>query len=432
MKKATTLALCLLAALPLSLSAKNICTGRGYVLAFFNGVNNTKFEAEVSELQLLDRTGDSYKNEPIEGELMYNQTQGLALDLAETFMQKAQESDGSGYMARHFELYWEALLGQVNKEGSWWERIRGLLSSDTVFNNFGISLTNELDRAIIGDLSTLLANPPTEADYAEHNTRLDALTQEQKKIMMVAHSQGNLFANHAYDYITPKVGTDAVKLVHIAPASAKLHGDYELADIDLVIKGLGLLGYTVPPANTEIPYSIADIQGHSLVDTYLDRSRPGNAKTVAMMMTALDKLQPPPTVGQTGSFTVTMTWNGPGDVDLHTIEATGDHVSYRNRQGSVGYLDVDNTYAYGPEHYFATCDSDGIVAGDYQIAVNNFAAPAGTVATIQAAGSREGVLLTRQIVLGNALGSAGDNSPEPVLDVIVSKDENGEVTLGTK
>jgi len=65
------------------------------------------------------------------------------------------------------------------------------------------------------------------------------------------------------------------------------------------------------------------------------------------------------------SLTLTMTWGqGESDVDLHVLEPTingsaGRHIYYSNKgySGSGNpYLDIDNTWGYGPEHYYATND----------------------------------------------------------------------------
>lgn len=48
-----------------------------------------------------------------------------------------------------------------------------------------------------------------------------------------------------------------------------------------------------------------------------------------------------------------MTWDEKPDVDLHIFEPNGVHIYYRNKQGEIGYLDVDDTSSYGPEHYFS-------------------------------------------------------------------------------
>lgn len=83
-------------------------------------------------------------------------------------------------------------------------------------------------------------------------TKIDSWVLEGKKLLFVAHSQGNLFVNTAYTYTTSKVSSDSVKVIHIAPASPIINGPHVLANQDLVINGLRAFG-TVPPVTHSIP-----------------------------------------------------------------------------------------------------------------------------------------------------------------------------------
>ncbi|HQM67575.1 MAG TPA: hypothetical protein PLY24_07320, partial [Methanomassiliicoccales archaeon] len=87
-----------------------------------------------------------------------------------------------------------------------------------------------------------------------------------------------------------------------------------------------------------------------------------------------------------GALTVTLTWGQDNsDVDLHVLEPYGRHIYYNHRKPDSNgpYLDFDNTYGYGPEHYYATddmvmYDAFGVqkstdLYGTYQIAVHYYA-----------------------------------------------------------
>jgi uncharacterized protein YfaP (DUF2135 family) len=100
-----------------------------------------------------------------------------------------------------------------------------------------------------------------------------------------------------------------------------------------------------------------------------------------------------------------LTWDGPGDSDLHTYEPNQSHVYYGSMFGTSGYLDVDNTVANGPEHYYASCDSTTLQTGNYQIAVANYARAEGRTATVQIASWKDGVLGTKSVTLGSSTGS---------------------------
>lgn len=127
---------------------------------------------------------------------------------------------------------------------------------------------------ILASWSRMLGNPPTTQDMAGHLIKLRGYADDDFTLLLVAHSQGNLFVNAAYDSIrSAKPGVPA-RVVHVAPASPTLRGEYLLADIDLVINGLRLQGVTSEPvANISLPFGAVDASGHMLEATYLDRTR---------------------------------------------------------------------------------------------------------------------------------------------------------------
>ena len=182
----------------------------------------------------------------------------------------------------------------------------------------------------------------------------------------------------------------------------------------------------MPPVNLSLSASLSDPTGHMLVGTYLDVSRPGRAAVFSMISSSLQSLTTPTgnQAGQAsqGFFTVTLTWNGSGDVDLHTFEPNGAHVYYQQLQGAAGRLDVDNVTANGPEHYFASCDPNVLLPGTYRIGINNFSGATGRTATVQVAGAQRGELLTRTLGVGSERGSSGNSTPIPVFTVNVKKD----------
>ena len=114
---------------------------------------------------------------------------------------------------------------------------------------------------------------------------------------------------------------------------------------------------------------------------------------------ALTDLKAPPTQASQGFFTATLSWDGSGDVDLHTFEPTNSHVYYRSKRGVSGYLDVDNTRGFGPEHYFASCDKTKLSTGNYNIKLANYDRAEGRKATLQISSDASGVLGTKSVVM---------------------------------
>lgn len=228
-----------------------------------------------------------------------------------------------------------------------------------------------------------------------------------------------------------KVGSDSVKVVHVAPASPTLRGSHTLANVDLVINGLRIAG-SVPDITDTMPgYFLrspglngkTDILGHGLLEIYLNSTLPMIVRIREHVNTALNTLVSPEAQASQGFFTVTLTWNGGGDVDLHTYEPNGSHVYYQSKSGTAGYLDVDNTSANGPEHYFASCDQTKLLLGNYRIAIANYARAEGRTATLQIASWKEGVLGTKSVTLGQA---TGDNPTYTIFNAIIEKDDEND------
>lgn len=405
-----------------SQDSNNLCRDTGVSFIFFNGVDVTKAQADVALKQFEKIHGyTSPAGDNIKYEILYNDTGGYKEDLVEVFEQRLKEQEkklqlSEGALSNRFELFLDG--------GDWLQK---LIDEAPALAEFQKDF-NDLKKAKkINDLTALRANPPTIANYTEHRSRLDNLILEGKKLLFVAHSQGNLFANVAYDYARTKVSADSVKVVHIAPASVITHGKHVLSDTDQIIKQLRDYG-SVPNNTHEIPLLTAlrydPLGGHGLLEIYLNKNVESTPTKISedikkYINEALKDLVAPPTQATSGFFSANLTWNGSGDVDLHTFEPNF-HVFYQSMTGNSGYLDVDNTEANGPEHYYASCDADKLRTGTYRIAVANYAEAQGRTATVQIASWNEGVLGTKSVTLG---AETGDYPPYTLFNVIVSKDE---------
>ena len=301
---------------------------------------------------------------------------------------------------------YELFLEVINGEGPWWSTIVNTIAATALILD---GIRQDLQAQIAQKLTTLLGNPPTSINYAEHRLRIDNYAVEGKKMVFFAHSQGNLFVNPAADYARSKTSASAVKVVHVAPASPSLRGSHVLADKDLVINGLRPFG-GVPPITDIIPGYLLrpagigggkDILGHGLLEIYVNPQLVVSDSVRGLVNQALSTVTAPPRQATSGFFTTTLTWNGTGDVDLHTFEPGGAHVYYATPTGQAGFLDFDNVVANGPEHYYASCDASKLQTGTYQIKIANYNAATGRTATVQIASSKDGVLGTKSVVLGS-------------------------------
>ncbi len=403
----------------------NICHNTDVVIAFFNGVQTTPSGANRGKEELKRIHGDkSEQGDDIRYEVMYNYTNGLE-DFAETFEQRLQEQEQ--LLNGRYELFFEALRGG----GTWWQNITNTISSASDI----LDAIAERDKAeLIQKLSSLLGDPPSINNYQEHQAKIDNWVLKGFKLLYVAHSQGNLFVNEAYRYTTTKVDAESVKVVHIAPASPIVNGPHTLANLDLVINGLRLVGNVVENTD-DIPGYLfrpagvnggKDILGHGLIEIYINQGLDIANRVKTHINDALNTLVAPTATASQGFFTAQLTWDGTGDVDLHVYEPNGSHVYYSDSNGDSGYLDVDNTTSYGPEHYFASCESDKLQVGTYKVSVANYSDAEGRRATVQIDSSQNGVLGTKEVTLG---AETGDDPAYDLFNVTVSKDDEGKYSV---
>ena len=118
----------------------------------------------------------------------------------------------------------------------------------------------------------------TDIMYSDHKKKIDCIEDANRKFLIFAHSQGNLFATQAYDYTTKikNASADSVAAVHVAPVSPTLRGKHFLEDLDLVINGLRVFG-EVPSITHYMSVLRApglngktDPLGHGLLEIYLN------------------------------------------------------------------------------------------------------------------------------------------------------------------
>ena len=309
----------------------------GYTVGFFNGVWNTELQGidgrnalQAAFREASGNSNDTYNDEDVGYQLFYNHT-GSSVgatplqDIAEVFEQRANEIDPSGFFSVNgFYLLWESLNGTQNYSSVVSSLVPGLTKTLQQYVNAAIL-------SAAASLSTLLSSPPTSQDYATQDATLSTLAAAGRKLVLVAHSQGNLFVVPAYDYIMPIVGSTRVKVVHIAPASPNIVGPWILSANDLVINALRLDGGpdSVVANNILIPFSSSDPSGHTLVGTYLDPTRNGRAQVELLLTNAFSALPKgscsvtlspaSSTILSGGTVTLTATTNpAPDDSSLNT------------------------------------------------------------------------------------------------------------------
>jgi hypothetical protein len=283
------------------------CTS-GYTFAFFNGVGNTVADADLGLTALryytaynagvtqgpnwtYDPSGGVDPPLPVNFEVFYNTTSAFGADVAEVFVQRAQEDDPSGQLGnKYLFLMWDTVSGYSNA-------VLNTQGFASYVQNFSLATLNLLTDALA---ALVTAIPPTESDLAQQQAQLDADISSGQRMLMVAHSQGNLFVNIAYDYANAITSPGQLGVVHIAPASATLRGKYLLSSRDLVINGLRLKGVNSVVDNNATLQAFPgnpDPTGHTLVDTYLSATTGGLPLVQPLVSAAWMNLSGLPTCG---------------------------------------------------------------------------------------------------------------------------------------
>ena len=257
------------------------CARDGYAVGFFNGMWNTPDDAYSSLAAIRSLVSQERSDERVEYFLFYNASEGYFQDIVQTFVQRANEIDQSGQFQHRLEYLWEIL------SGSGW-------SWDLLVSGVPEALQDVRD-LLVHEIFALIAekmdDQTVELTIEEHTRLLARFAQGDDGTLLIGHSQGNLFANTAYDRSEMLFGDDGIRVVHVAPASPTLRGEYRLANIDVVIEALrAVRGRYVQVWNLELPRSPRDWSGHLLVQTYLDPSRPGRRAIANVVGLAMDSM----------------------------------------------------------------------------------------------------------------------------------------------
>lgn len=394
------------------LKAETFCqslNGRTLVV-FGNGIMNTQDDAIDSRdrvRELLKASLSSEEFNKLQFDIAYNKSYGFLSDLYESAKQKVLSD---------------------NLPVAFW---RWLGNLDPMPDALQVELKAMAARF---DFSTQVGTQDLVNHVALYRTSL----LEGRKVVVVAHSQGNPFVNAAY--ISLFTGANALTtttsfgIVSVAtPASFTAgNGPYTTLVEDLVIDAIAVATPTGidPPrfpniTNVGSGATTSDWKGHDFVDEYMAQGSRSVAQIMNDVTTTISSLVEPPQIAQPGIITATLTWGTQPDVDLHAFEPNGAHVFYNNMVGPSGALDVDDVYQYGPEHYTVSCST--LETGTYRIGVNYYYGAAPEMAYIQIAAGNSVRNFTRNLPM--VMGTAGNDSPIPVANIIVTGDQQNGFTF---
>ncbi|MBE7447129.1 MAG: hypothetical protein HS132_18715 [Planctomycetia bacterium] len=232
------------------------------VVFFGNGVWNDVESARLSNKILQNRLNayisGTNLDRTITYGLAYNPSEGYLEDLLETFEQDLQTS---------YSLFWNYLAE--------WDTMPDFLQDKI------IAIANEVDAAVVS------ANPSVQEHIALYNQYLS----ESKVIVLVAHSQGNLYGNIAYLGIDPQY-IDGFGMVSVANPDSYVagRGPYTTIDEDIIIGSIPLS----LPRNLDNffgPLNWGDVWGgHSFIKSYMAPGHKAEMKILNDVVTMINKL----------------------------------------------------------------------------------------------------------------------------------------------
>ncbi|KKO19635.1 MAG: hypothetical protein L3J18_09720 [Candidatus Brocadia sp.] len=232
------------------------------VVFFGNGVWNDVEDADESRELLVNRLNAHVSGTSLEGTitygLAYNPSEGYLADLIETFEQALQTN---------YSQFWNYLAD--------WDTMPDFLQ------NRIIAIAKEVDAAVVS------ANPSVQEHIALYNQHL----QDGKMVVLVAHSQGNLYGNIAYRGINQQY-IDGFGIVSVAnpDSSVAAGGPYTTIDEDLII---GSIPSALSPNldNFFGPLNWGDIWGgHNFIKSYMAPGHKAEAKILNDVVTTINKL----------------------------------------------------------------------------------------------------------------------------------------------
>jgi hypothetical protein len=340
-------------------SHASICEQPETIVYFGNGINTIRKQAldnsEVIEKRLIASLPEP-EYQLLQFDVAYNDTGGIFIDLLEASIQDLQTD---------YSRFWR-ILGGIEIMPDWFAVIM-----------------NEIAASV--DKVALVTTDSLADQVNDYKTKIN----EGKKILLVAHSQGNFFANQAYGILNstakPSFGIVSVANPDSFVADEGSHTTLEEDDVIEYVKWVRILaGLSAPmtPNLTNSPIELPDERGHSFINAYMIEGSNSDQKITSDMTSVLGSLVAPRQIVEPGVITVSLTWGAEPDMDLHVYEPNGSHVFWYTPEGFSGFLDKDDVNSWGPEHYTVdTCDT--LETGSYRVALDYYEGNNPEVAIVQ-------------------------------------------------
>lgn len=395
---------------------------------FANGVGTAKDDADAFLIDMRIAYDAQFRtieeNSEYTWSTAYNYTQGYLTDVIQVFQQKMEEQGVVGISS--YEVYQLIAAGLSN------DAIRTYLAAKVSDSTLIEYFTDELLEWLAESMLEIHVNALNDRLLvnSEHVGIYEANLLAGERVLILAHSQGNLFTNEAIAQVRANQTerADSISYFGVATPASSTTGDaqYVTANDDVIINGLRIFEDVLPSNLDNDPGILNDnrsLWNHLIARDYFDPSLASRAVINEGMLQLASSTPYPTQIAGTGAIRASLTWGDQPDVDLHTFEPSGAHVYFSNRIGDDGTLDVDDTDGRGPENYVVPCDS--VSEGTYKIGVNYFRGNAPETASIALFLGDGRNIAPRNLLLELAKAQSGNSNPSIMFEVTVTDDGEG-------
>lgn len=393
-------------------AVENICNDKSgdFRVVFVNGVLTTLTQSLRASREVELAYGNSHQGQNVYYDVAYNSTNvGGLVDFFQAYKQLGYQSERD---------FWDWLNGTVD-----------FLVPDAFI---------ELKKQYLTIESISVA-----PGVADHAAKYREMIWQGQKILALSHSQGNFYSNETVillKTVKPTPPLNGFGVFSVATPANNVGGNYSPyltnhRDIISLIPGSLSENFTLKSSATgEVEDDVSRVDAHGFLETYLHPKYNVREALKSRLGSALSTLTDPVQVAGSGPVTITMTWShNESDVDLHVYEPDGSHVYYDSMSGTSGFLDVDNTDGYGPEHYYTDCNQ--LQIGEYSVGLNYFSdhialideqptRPVKVTTVISVPGASRTIYTT----LTNYREEEGDSTPQSIAKIRVESfiTEGGE------
>ena len=265
-------------------SPENPCDSP-YRIYFGNGIANTETDWVNSLDQIHSMIGDQYHGMPVTYANAINPSKGILVDLRVVFAQKISEDPS---------LTWSILVSVYLGLTS------GLDASVVSSTQVAISdVERNAEQVLIQQYQSQVQGSYVDPQVVQYvGSFTDDIVNHARRVLLVGHSQGTLYANSAYSvlYQNPAIKPNNFEVVGVAEIANSVAGGgaYVTSDNDVYVSALRtMIQPAVLPANVDIPFHTSDIAGHSFLNSYVNADYSSRSAVQTMIRGAMSTLEEP-------------------------------------------------------------------------------------------------------------------------------------------